>query len=178
MLFFLTKYPNGDFYVMPAMSPPLEVKGEAGKKELEAVKKIAETIADPMKGLKSDMAAVRAETAAIMVMKYRSYPEVAGEVEQAAINAEESKLILRALSEAEWTQNVRPGFASMPTAYVAFLNLGLNEQDGWKQPAVPRAQPGQPQPDFAAIQKSAFTDWLAGAGTEYVVKKFVAKKTK
>ena len=103
MLFFLTKHPNGDFYVMPVMSPPLDVKSEAGKKELEAVKKLTETMADPMKGLKSDKPAVRAETAAIMVMKYRSYPEFAREVEQVAINAEESKLILQALTEGEWT---------------------------------------------------------------------------
>lgn len=178
MLFFLTKHPNGDFHVMPVMSPPLDVKSEAGKKELEVVKKLTEIMADPMKGLRSDQQAVRAETAAIMVMKHRSYPEFAREVEQVAINAEESKLILQALTEGEWTENVRPapGAAGMPSAYMAFLNLGLTEQDGWTQPVVPKVQPGQPPTDFAAIQKKAFGNWLTGPGKEFVIKKFVAKK--
>ena len=177
LLFFLSKHPSGDFYVMPGMSPPVEVKDENGKKELEAVKKVTTILADPMKGLKSDKANVRGETAAIMVMKYRSYPEFGGEVDQVAIDADESKLILKALVEAEWSQNIRPvpGGAATPNALQAFYQLGLNEKDGWKQPVFPKPKPGQPPVDFAAIQKKAFVDWLAGAGKDYVVKKIVAK---
>jgi hypothetical protein len=176
MLFFLTKHPSGDFHVMPVMSPPLEIKSEAGKKELETVKRLTETLADPMKGLRSEHRAVRAETAAIVVMKYRSYPEFARDVEQTAIDAEESKLILQALSEGEWSARAAPGAAGMPNAYMAFLNLGLTERDGWTQPVVPQVRPGQPPSDFAAIQKQAFVNWLAGPGKDYVVKKIVTKK--
>jgi hypothetical protein len=175
MLFFLSKHPGGDFHVIPAMSPPLEVKGDAGKKELEAVKSITATLADPMKGLKSDKPEVRAETAAVMVMKYRSYPDFAGAVDHVAIDAGESKLILKALAEAEWTQNVRPGAAGAPNAYTAFAYLGLTEKDGWKPPVIPKVLPGQPVVDFAAAHKKAFSDWLAGPGKDYVIKKFVAK---
>jgi hypothetical protein len=178
MLFFLSRHPGGDFHVMPGMSPPIEVKGEQGKKELEAVKKVTDAIADPMKGLKSDKADVRAETAAVMVMKYRSYPETGGEADQVPINAEESKLILKALAEAEWAQNVRPvpGGPGAPNAMQAFFSLGLTEKDGWKPAAFPKVQPGQPRPDFGALQKKAFTEWLAGPGKDYVVKKFVSKR--
>jgi hypothetical protein len=179
LLFFLTKHPGGDFYVMPVMSPPLEVKGDAGKKEVEEVKKITTTLADPMKGLKSDKPAVRAETAAILIMKYRTYPDFASDVDQAPINAEESKLILQALVQAPWNQNIRPGPGGQTAnAYTAFLSLGLTEQDGWKQPIFPKVQPGQPRPDFAAIQKTAFTNWLAGPGKDYVIKKMVPKNAK
>ena len=177
MLFFLSKHPSGDFYVMPGMSPPVEVNDDNGKKELEAVKKVTTILADPIKGLKSDKADVRGETAATMVMKYRSYPEFGGEVDQVAIDADESKLILKALAEAEWSQNIRPvpGGAAAPNALQAFYQLGLNEKDGWKQPVFPQPKPGQPPVDFAAIQKKAFVEWLAGAGKDYVVKKIVAK---
>jgi hypothetical protein len=178
MLFFLNKHPDGDFHVMPNMSPPLEIKGDAGKKELEAVKKVTAVIADPMKGLKSDKAAERAEAAAILIMKHRSYPESAPAIDQTPINAEESTLILKALAEAEWAQNVRPApgdAAGAPSAMQSFYSLGLTDKDGWKQPMFPRVQPGQPRPDFGAIMKKAFTDWRAGPGKDYVVKKIVAK---
>jgi hypothetical protein len=174
-LFFLSKHPAGDFYIMPGLSPAIEVKGEQGKKELEAVKRVTSVIADPMKGLKSDKADVRAETAAIMIMKYRAYPEAAREVEQVAINAEESRLILKALAEAEWTQKVQPVPATV-SAQQAFSQLGLTDKDGWKQPVFPRPKPGQPPVDFAAIQKQAFVEWLDGPGKDYVVKRFVPKK--
>jgi hypothetical protein len=179
MLFFLSKHPNGEFYIMPNMSPPVELKDEAGKKELEAVKKIVAVIADPMKGLKSDKPEVRAETAAIMVMKYRSYPDFGGEVEQVAIPAEESKLILKALAEANWSNEMapRPGpIGGFPNAVQAFYSLGLTEQDGWKQPVFPRPQPGQPPVDFNRLVKEAFVKWLDGPGKDYQIKRIVPKK--
>jgi hypothetical protein len=179
MLFFLTKHPSGEFYIMPNMSPPVDLKDEAGKKELEAVKKIVAVIADPMKGLKSDKPEVRAETAAIMVMKYRAYPDFGGEVDQVPIPAEESRLILKALADANWSNQAapRPGpEGNFPNAIQAFYSLGLTEQDGWKQPMFPRPQPGQPPVDFNLIVKDAFVKWLTGPGKDYQIKKIVPKK--
>lgn len=180
MLFFLTKHPSGEFYIMPNMSPPVEIKDEAGKKELEAVKKVVATLADPMKGLKSDKPEVRAETAAILVMKYRSYPDFGGEVDQVPIPAEESKLILKALAEANWSQpgGPRPGPAvnNAFNPLQAFYTLGLNEQDGWKQPPFPRPQPGQPPVDFNVVVKNAYVKWLDGPGKDYRIKMIVPKK--
>ena len=178
MLFFLTKHPGGNFYVMPAMSPPIEVKGEQGKKDLEAVERITATIADPMKGLKSEKANVRAETAAILIMKYRTYPEFAAGVDQLPIDAEESRLIVQALADGEWSQKVRPlpNAGGVPSLLQAFYQLGLTDKDGWKQPMAPPPQPGQPPADFAAILKKAYTEWLAGPGKDYRVKKLVARK--
>ncbi|MDY3559849.1 hypothetical protein R5W23_001021 [Gemmata sp. JC673] len=178
MLFFLTKHPSADFYIIPNMSLPVDIKTDAGKKELEAVKKVTGVLADPMKALKSDKAETRLLAATTMVTKYRSYPDFGGEVEQAAIPADESKLILKALVEADWSNKVRPapGADVFANPINAFYQLGLSEQDGWAQPAFPRPQPGQPPVDFNALTKEAFVKWLDGPGKDYRVKKLVPKK--
>lgn len=173
MLLFLVKHPSADFYMMPRMSPPVDITNDAGKKELEAVKKVTAVLADPMKGLKSDKADVRAETAAALVMKYRTHPDFGGAVDQVPINADESKLILKALAEADWKQ-VRPAPGAM-NPMQAFSQLGLTNKDGWTPPKFVRPQPGQPPADFGAIQKEAFVKWLDGPGKDYVIKKIVKK---
>ena len=173
MLFFLAKHPTADFYVIPNMSNPVDITKDEGKKQLDEVKKVTAVLADPAKSLKSDKADVRGEAAAIMVMKYRSYPMFGGEVKEEAIGAEESKTILKALADAEW-KNVR--FGGPPNAMQAFYQLGLNEKDGWIQPQIVNV-PGQPAPDYTVIMKDAFTKWLAGPGKDYKIKKVVPKAT-
>ena len=79
---FLSKHPTADFYVMPYRYLPADLGTDAGKKELEQVKKFATVLADPMKGLRSDTAAVRAETALLLVTKYRTAPTLAPKIEQ------------------------------------------------------------------------------------------------
>lgn len=177
MLFFLVKHPSANFYVMARMSPPIDVATDAGKKDLESVKKVTELLADSMKGLKSDKADVRAETAAALVLKYRTFPEFGGEVDQVAIGAEESKLILQILADADWKGlRLTPG---LPSAQQAFFQLGLVDgKDGWKTPMFPRPQPGQPPVDFVAVQKDTFVKWLAGPGKDYQIKKIVPKAAK
>ena len=172
LLFFLTKHPSADFYLMPGFSAPVDITTAEGKKTLEEVKKVTAVLADPMKALKSDKADVRAEAAAVMVMKHRAYPQFGGETEQVAIGADESKLILKALVEGDW-KGAR--FGGPPNAFMAFSSLGLTEKDGWIPPVIVNV-PGQPAPDYAAIQKDAFTKWLAGPGKDYQIKKVVPKK--
>jgi hypothetical protein len=173
VLLFLTKHPKADFYLMPGFAAPVDVTTDAGKKQLEEVKKVTTVLADPMKGLKSDKAEVRGQTAALVVMKYRSYPPFGGEVDQVPIGADESQVILKALAEGDW----KPArFNATPNALTAFGSLGLTEKDGWVRPKIVVA-PGQPAPDFGAIQKDAFTKWLAGPGKDYRIKQLVAKPT-
>ena len=177
-LLFLSKHPAADFYVIPSMSLPVDVKTDTGKQELGAVKKVTEVLADPMKHLKSDKADVRLLTATTMVTRYRAYPDAGGEVSEAPIGAEESKLILKALVEGDWSNKVRPGrggdLAANPIT--AFYQLGLSDADGWKQPMFPRPQPGQPPVDFNALVKAEFVKWLDGPGKEYRIKKLVPKQ--
>jgi hypothetical protein len=173
-LFFLAKHPTADFYTMPGMSPPVDLKDANAKKEIENVKKITAVLADPMKGLKSDKAETRAETAAVVVTKYRSYPATGGQVDQVAIDADESKLILKALLEGDWSNRGGFRFDGPPTPLMAFQSLGLTEKDGWIPPVIVNV-PGAPPVDYGAVQKDAFAKWLDGAGKKYVVKKIVAK---
>jgi hypothetical protein len=175
MLFFLDKHFAADFYIMPPMSPPVDVSSDAGKKEVESVKKVTDLLADPMKSLKGDKADARAEAATLLVMKYRAYPPFGGEVDQVGIGAEQSKLILKALAEADW-KAVRTVPGAM-NPMQAFYQLGLTEKDGWTPPKFVPAQPGQPPVDFGVVQKEAFVKWLAGPGKDYQIKKVVAKKT-
>ena len=173
-IFFLAKHPTADFYVIPGMSAPFDISTPEGKKTLEEVKKVTATLADPMKGLKSDKADVRAETATILVTKYRAYPPFGGEIEEVALPADESKLILKALIEGDW-QATRIGGA--PNPFMAFNQLGLNEKDGWVQPIIVNV-PGQPGPDYAVVMKDAFGKWLESTGKDYRIKKVVPKAAK
>ena len=176
MLFFLTKHPTADFYVMPNMNVPVDLTTDAGKKSLEQVKKVTAVLADPMKALKSDKADARAEAATYALMKYRAYPATGGMVEQVAIPADESALILKALAEADWSNKNAKAGEFVPNPLTAFYQLGLNAKDGWKPPVFPQPKPGQPPVDYAALQKEAFAEWLAGPGKDYRIKKIVPKK--
>jgi hypothetical protein len=181
LVLFLAKHPSADFYIMPGGAAPIDITTAEGKKQLEDAKKALAIVADPMKGLKSDKAEVRLETVTKLLTKYRSYPLFGGEVDQVAIPAEESKLILKTIAEADWKAAGPiiggPGLAA-PNAMQAFYQLGLTDQDGWKQPMFPQPVPGAPPVDFVGIQKDAFVKWLAGPGKDYVVKKVVAKPAK
>ncbi len=176
MLFFLAKHPTADFYVIPGANFPIDITADAGKKSLAEVKKVTTVLADPMKGLKSDKAETRGEAATYALMKYRAYPVLGGQVEQVAIPAEESQLILKGLAEGSWAAQVR--FDAAPNAMTAFSQLGLTAKDGWKAPTLPKTPPGQPPADFGALYKKAFAEWLAGPGKDYQIKKYVPKPAK
>lgn len=169
---FLTRHHEGNFYVMPFTSPPIDPKAEAGKAELAEVKKSLAVIADPTKALTAAKADDRAFAAAVLVSKYRSYPEGGGaEPTEVPVPAEESRLILKGLAEGDWKGGAR---FQATNPFTAFNQLGLTPQDGWVPPQM-RPQPGQPV-DYAAVTKEAFVRWLAGPGKDYRVKRLVVKK--
>ena len=175
-LFFLSKHPTADFHVMPGRNYPVAVRAGQANAELEMVKRTAAIVADPMKALKSDKAETRAEAAAIMVLKYRARQVFVAETEAVAIDTEESKLILKGLAESDWRfEAPRPAGNYLPFPYLAFLHLGLTEQDGWVDPVIAN-NPGMPQPDRGVVIGDAFGQWLKGPGKNYVIKKLVPKK--
>jgi hypothetical protein len=167
LLLFLAKHPTAEFYLITAMNQPVELSTEPGKRQLEEAKKIATILADPLKALKSDKPEVRAEAAATLIAKYRTYPELAANSEWVPVEAEESKLVLKALAEGDWGAARRPGPTPVATA---FYQLGLTEKDGWKPPVT---KPGE---DFIAANKGAFAKWLDGPGKDYQLKKLAPKK--
>ncbi|MCI0704276.1 MAG: hypothetical protein L0241_24725 [Planctomycetia bacterium] len=166
-LFFLTKSPAGAFHIIPYMTPPVETKAKDFKEQLESVKKVVAVVADPAKALKAEKPAERYFAAIATIYKLRTLPEgTAGDkVENVSLTAEESRPILKALTESTWTES----FDTM-SGYRAFSMLGLTEADGWKPPA---AEPGKNYPE---VVRTAFAKWLDGPGKEYRIKKLVVKK--
>ena len=166
-LFFLTKSPGGEFHAIPYMTPPLETKAVGAKEQIESVKKILAVIADPMKALKAEKSADRHAAAVALVTRYRNAPEGTREVENVAIPADESKLILKALTEGEWKSDLR---GERLNALTAFYQLGLVDADSWKYPT---ARPGVTNDQ---LLQDAFVKWLDGPGKDYRIKKLVPKK--
>ncbi len=177
LILFLVKHQSGDFYMIPGGTPPVDLKsGDQAKKDLESVKSVAAILADPMKALKSDKAEVRAEAAAVMVLKHRNYPVLGGEVDQVAIGADENTLVLKGLIQGDWSiQNAR--FDAHPSPFQAFQSLNLTDKDGWIAPIIVNA-PGAPPVDYGLVQKDAFMKWLDGEGKNYQIKKMVPKTQK
>lgn len=164
-VFFLAKHPTAGFYFMPMMSPPIAAKSEQATKIIESTKKLSAVLADPTKGLKSEKPEDRFFAAATLLAKYRSYPDAGSEVDQVAIPAEESKLILSGLLDGDW--NVYN--ADSVNGQQAVGMLGITPKEGYKYPMV---KPGQ---KVGEVQKQAFATWFAGPGKDFVVKKFVPK---
>ena len=176
-MFFLVKHPTADFYVMPGRNYPVDMTLDFAKKELESVKSYAAVVADPMKALKSDKPETRTEAAALLLIKYRSPQVFVAETESVAIDADESKLILKGLAEGDWRfEGPRPQGTYAPLPYLAFLYLGLSDKDGWVDPVIVN-NPKTPRPDQGAVIGHAFGEWLKGPGKNYTIKKLVPKKT-
>ncbi|MBY0455918.1 MAG: hypothetical protein K2V38_01125, partial [Gemmataceae bacterium] len=166
-LFFLTKHHGGDFYTISPLMPPTDAKAADYKAQVEQVKKGAAVLAEPVKGLKAEKAADRFFAAHVLVTKYRTYPETGGEVEIVKVPAEESKLILAAVAEANWQPD--PNAPAAPNPFQTFSQLGLTEKDGWKPAMVKLGE------DFIDKSKEAFVAWLAGAGKDYQINKLAPK---
>lgn len=170
-LFFLGKHPDAGFYVMPAMSPPVDAADGAAKDEIAAAKKVLAVVADPTKALKAEKAEDRHAAAVALLGKYRAYPDLGGEVEEVPVPAAESQLLLKGLAEGDWGKFRR----DEPNPLQAFFSLGISEADGFVPPKLEPAAPGKPV-DVGGLNKKAFEKWLAGPGKDYQVKKVVPKK--
>jgi hypothetical protein len=134
-------------------------------KELDEVKRCTKLLADPMASLKAKEADDRTLTAEMLVARYRMPRFAAGEPKTEDVGAEESKLILQTLADADWNPKPVAGPAGFPmTPLNSFFQLGLTEKDGWKQP-----QDGK---DLEAAAKK----WLKDNAATYRVQKVVADK--
>ncbi len=163
---FLRQHPEESFYIAPNFDDVIDKKSPEFKAQVAEAKRYAKIMENPMVGLKSDNKEERWMTAAVLIARYRTAPQglAADKVKQEPISAEESKLILLGLTEANW--NAPRQFGSL-NPQQAFFQLGLTPQDGWKQPQV-----GGPQ--FEAICK----DWLKANAEKYRVKRYVAADKK
>jgi hypothetical protein len=164
-VFYLTRHHSGAFSVIDFMLAPSLTGDGNYKDEVALTKRAAAVLTDPSKALAADKPADRYFAAAVLVTKYRT---TRGEVEQVKVSAEESRLVLKALTEGDWKPD--PNDANALNGYQVFSQLGLTEKDGWKFPAL------KPNDDVFVKTREAFAAWLAGPGKDYQISKFVPKK--
>jgi hypothetical protein len=165
-VFFLTRHPGGEFYTITPMMAPLNARIDNYKSQADLVEKAAAALTDPMKALGAEKAADRFLAAAVLLSRYRGFPEDGRETELQKVPADESKLILKSIADADWKQ----AGENAPGAMQLFFQLGLNPESGF---TPPHAQPGA---DYTSVVKDAFVKWLAGPGTDYRIEKIVPKK--
>jgi len=166
--FFLRKHPTAAFYILSPMAPPLDATADNYAKQLDMVKKALAAVEAPAKSLQAEKADDRYFAAASLIAKYRTFPANAAEIEQVPVSQELSSLLLKALTERDWTKFEE----GLPQPVQVMYSLGLNDNDGFK-PA-----PFNGKGDYNAVMKAEFEKWLAGPGAKYAVKQIVLKEKK
>jgi hypothetical protein len=158
---FLTKHPAGDFYVLPAYFDVLNKSGNpAFEKEVAEARHCAKLLADPKAGLASPNKDDRALTAVMLVARYRTQRYYAGKPpKEEPVPAAQSKAILLALADADWT--IRNPRQAQGSPQAVFNRLGLTEKDGW----VPPRDAGR----YAEVAKQ----WLKAHADTYRVRRLV-----
>jgi hypothetical protein len=160
--FLLAKHPTEPFFTLQGMDRVINQKDNPNyKKELATVKHCAKLLSDPTAGLKAKNADDRFLTAAMLVARYTAFLQPVG-AKREPIDAGQSKLILHALAEADWSKPFSP---TEPTAQAVFGRLGLGPADGWN----PTPQTFQKPNGFAEAARK----WLKDNADTYRIKRVV-----
>lgn len=180
-VFFLAVHPaDKTQFVLLNGNPPLNPLDTKYKDDVAAVKAVAAVYADPVKALKAEKAEDKMRAAAVLVSKYRRYPQNfqgPGQPEQKAIPAEEAKLIFQAMMDADWEKFDKPqpgeqmDYTLNPTNLLGQMQIypGGQKGQGGNFPQV-RPAPGQ---GYNAAYKEAFKAWMEADGKNYEIKRFV-----
>jgi hypothetical protein len=166
-VFFLSPHPAGGFVVVPPVAPPLDAKGEKYKDDLAQVKKGLAVAEKPSDALSAKDATDRYFAASILLSKYNTTPANVAKVDREPVSADETKKLMAALLEADWS---KPPAVGTPAPATLMWQLQLGPDDGWNP------EPIQGQKDVAAFYKAQLTKWYAAHGEKFRVKKYVEKK--
>ncbi|HVS34492.1 MAG TPA: hypothetical protein VMS17_02855 [Gemmataceae bacterium] len=162
---FLVKHPTGDFYIGVNYYDIIDKKTPDFDKSLDEIKRCAKLLADATASLKGKNNDDRFLTASMLIARYRTAKP--GQTKTEPIDAEQSKLILQALADADWNPKPpQPGvfMGFQMTPQVAFFRLNLTPQDGWMLPKDPKDIP------------DAAKQWLKDNVEKYPIQRFVADK--
>jgi hypothetical protein len=162
-LLFLTRHPTKkDVYVAQMYFDAVTKKDNPNfATELAETKKAARLMQNPMASLKSKDAEERYLTAAMLIARYRTHRLG---VKKEKVPVEESKLILTALAEADWTTRSPRWFMMNPQTM--FARLGLTNKDGWVPPK-----------DFRKFPEEA-KKWLKDNAEKYRFERMVSTEKK
>lgn len=162
-LFAVSKHHKENFYLSPTYTNFVNRENNpAFDGEVKNAKSLAKVMGDPAAALKSDDKESRFLAAAVLVSKYRAVNNPTGAaMKQEPIDAEESKLILKAIAGGDWT--VGRFNQTVPTPFELFNQLGINQKDGYNPTNI------RTQQDIAqAMQK-----WLDENQGKYRINKMV-----
>ncbi|MBO0700532.1 MAG: hypothetical protein J2P46_19200 [Zavarzinella sp.] len=100
--FMLDPLPGADFYVLSGYGGPLDKKGEAYAKQLEAIRKLVKAINDPVAALKAKDLDDRFLAAHAILTRYQKGTGRPGGPPGVPVSEEENKLLLNLLLELPW----------------------------------------------------------------------------
>jgi hypothetical protein len=165
-LFFLTKHPRADFYLVHGFYDFVPAKFANFKEQTAEVKRLAGLLGDAQAGLTSKDREVRFLSAALLVSKYRQRPWAdTGKPATEPLDAAESKKILHAILDGDWKK--ADSSFGQPAPLMLFHQLGVTAADGWMPPKV-ITDPS----DYARAVEA----WLTKHADTYRIQKLVAAK--
>jgi hypothetical protein len=157
-LFYLTKSAS-NLYTTPMYYDVTPRESANFNKEVEEAKAQSKLLENPTAGLQAKDPQTRFLTAALLVARYRNLR--GGNARLEPIAAEESKLILAALAEADW--NRPQGRFDQLHPMQVFNQLGLTQKEGWQPQNVRTPQ------DYA----NAVRAWLRQNANTYRIQRVV-----
>jgi hypothetical protein len=165
-LFYLRKHHDESFYIAPMdyVWLPIDKREDSYAKDLELTRRCVKLWEDPMAGLKAKDAEDRLLSAGMLITRYRHYQLGICGPETEPIPADESKLILNILADADWPTKLAPG-SSIPfeaTPGWLFSQLDVSFKDGWTSPD-----------GDTAVLYAAAKQWVKAHANTYRIQRFV-----
>jgi hypothetical protein len=162
-MFVVNKHHKENFYLSPTFNNFVTRENNpAFEGELKTAKQLSKVMGNPVAALKADDHNDRFLAAAVLVSKYRVVSNPTGAaLKQEPIDAEESKLILKAIAGGDWKVGQFNG--PIPSPFELFNQLAINQKDGYN-PVNLRTQQDVGQ----AMQK-----WLDENSGKYRITRFV-----
>jgi RNA polymerase sigma factor (sigma-70 family) len=170
-MLFLRKHQQGNFYVNFAFIGGFLSSDDTPEltKNLENARRLEKVLKLPLDALKAENESNRFLAATMLVTGYRLSWLKDRKLPEKAIDADESKLILKTLAEADWsddTEALCPSkYPSHP--YQVFLQLGVTKADGYDPPIK--------APDSRDILRYT-QNWLRDNQEKYRIQRFTSSK--
>ena len=170
-MFFLRKHHQANFYVNFLVFRNFLQSSDTSEftTNLEKARQLDKVLKLPMEALRAENESNRFLAATMLVTRYRLSWLKDRKLPEKAIDAEESKLILKTLAEADWSDvNEATSPSKYPWhPYWIFLQLGVTKADGYDPPIK--------APDFRDTLRYT-QNWLRDNQQKYRIQRFTSSK--
>jgi hypothetical protein len=177
-VFFVTRHPSSEKHsqLVPG-AIPLNALDTKYKENLAVIEKVQAVLKDPIKALKAEKPEDRLLAAQTLVQKYRAYPPNATSgVEEVAIDADQSKLILAAILEGDFAKYDKPVVGNVSNEYWENNPANLTGLLGLYPGAQGFPQFQAPPGAYNSTFKDKLKEYLdSDTGKKYVVKSYKAR---